>query len=479
MKRKFLILLSLLLTVSLAGCNKEAISQNEVSPVDYSTISLSDVTEDMQLLDIRQEYKYIGWADDNSIGGHIPNALDFPESWLSMDFKNAAISTDMNLELSRREIDLDKATVIYDNGTASEDSFNKYVALGFKKLTVLDGGFKAYSDTSTAISSLKNYRFYVHPQWVQDLVDGKAPEKYTNNNFKIIEISLASEDGDYEKGHIPGAINIDDSINHVPGVRVLEEYETIPIEKQLTFWNKNNDQVTKSKLEEMGITKDTTVILYGSTAATTAASRAALIMKYAGVKDIRILNGGKTLWTMENRKLESGINTPVRVDFGTTVPQHPEVIINYEDELAMVNNPDGVIASIRSWDEYTGKVSGYTYIGEAGDIANSRFGYAGSGPYSMEDYRNVDNTMFNYETIAKRWAKWGIVPDKKIAFHCGTGWRASETYFYAYAMGWDDIAVYDGGWYEWHKYPESPRKDAGIPSDAPEQKPDSFFMSER
>ena len=71
--------------------------------------------------------------------------------------------------------------------------------------------------------------------------------------------------------------------------------------------------------------------------------------------------------------------------------------------------------------------------------------------------------------------RWGIVPDKVVSFHCGTGWRASETYFYAWAMGWPDIRVYDGGWYEWHKVPDSPRKPKGLPDDAPERSPESFF----
>ena len=93
---------------------------------------------------------------------------------------------------------------------------------------------------------------------------------------------------------------------------------------------------------------------------------------------------------------------------------------------------------------FIGNVSGYTYIGEAGDIAKARFGYAGSDPYSMEDFRNIDNTMFNYEMIKDRWVKWGIVPDKRISFHCGTGWRASETYWYSLALGYPDIHVYDG-----------------------------------
>jgi thiosulfate/3-mercaptopyruvate sulfurtransferase len=47
----------------------------------------------------------------------------------------------------------------------------------------------------------------------------------------------------------------------------------------------------------------------------------------------------------------------------------------------------------------------------------------------------------------------GITADKQVAFSCGTGWRAAETWFYAYLMGWERIAVYDGSWFEWSKDP--------------------------
>ena len=42
-----------------------------------------------------------------------------------------------------------------------------------------------------------------------------------------------------------------------------------------------------------------------------------------------------------------------------------------------------------------------------------------------------------------------------MAFYCGTGWRASETWFYAHLMGWPRIAVYDGGWHEWSRDPDN------------------------
>jgi thiosulfate/3-mercaptopyruvate sulfurtransferase len=46
--------------------------------------------------------------------------------------------------------------------------------------------------------------------------------------------------------------------------------------------------------------------------------------------------------------------------------------------------------------------------------------------------------------------------DQRAAFYCGTGWRASEAFFYAYLMGWSQIAVYDGGWLEWSENPSHP-----------------------
>jgi thiosulfate/3-mercaptopyruvate sulfurtransferase len=74
----------------------------------------------------------------------------------------------------------------------------------------------------------------------------------------------------------------------------------------------------------------------------------------------------------------------------------------------------------------------------------------------MDHYRNVDNTMRSYYDIAAQWRIWGVTPDKRIAFYCGTGWRASEAFFYAHLMGWATVAVYDGGWWAWVQDPTNP-----------------------
>jgi thiosulfate/3-mercaptopyruvate sulfurtransferase len=50
-------------------------------------------------------------------------------------------------------------------------------------------------------------------------------------------------------------------------------------------------------------------------------------------------------------------------------------------------------------------------------------------------------------------------------FYCGTGWRASLAFFYAWLMNWQRIGVYDGGWCEWSGDPANPvvrRVDAAL-----------------
>jgi 3-mercaptopyruvate sulfurtransferase SseA len=117
---------------------------------------------------------------------------------------------------------------------------------------------------------------------------------------------------------------------------------------------------------------------------------------------------------------------------------------------------------LRSWPEFIGEKSGYHYIGPKGRIPGAVFGNCGSDAYHMQNYRNLDNTMLCYQEIASNWREVGIVPEKRIAFYCGTGWRASEAFFCAYLMEWKRVSVYDGGWFEWSIDARNP-VETGIP----------------
>lgn len=96
-------------------------------------------------------------------------------------------------------------------------------------------------------------------------------------------------------------------------------------------------------------------------------------------------------------------------------------MIDLRQAQALLLQPAGALVSIRTWDEFAGKTSGYSYIQAKGDIPGALLGHAGSN----------------------------VHPDLQTAFYCGTGWRASLAFYYAWLMGWENISVYDGGWFEW------------------------------
>lgn len=454
--------------IATAGCS----TKNETVKSKVNEISVNDLEKVEQIIDIRSEDKYIGWKNENGISGHINKAIDFPVKWLEYEKDKNHI----DIELKRRNIDKNKKTVLYSDNDISKEDIEKYTRQGFKDISVLKGGINEYAKSNKSLEKLQGHDKYVSPQWVEDLNAGKKVEGFDGGKYKIIEMSLGSEKDEYTKGHIKNAINLKtDEINHIPGPRKIQDYENIPHEKQLKLWGLPENDKIKKVLEENGIDKNTTVILYGTDKATTGANRTALVLEYAGVKNIKFINGGKKLWKLEGRKLVTDVPKAEKVDFGANIPQNPNVVISYEEESKLINDSSAVIASVRSFDEYLCNKSGYTYIENAGDIENSRFAYAGSDPYAMEDYRNIDNTMFNYKIIEERWKLWGITSDKKVSFHCGTGWRAAETYYIAKALGWKDTGVYVGGWYEWNKRKDTRIKPKGLPSDAPEQKPQEYF----
>jgi 3-mercaptopyruvate sulfurtransferase SseA len=235
--------------------------------------------------------------------------------------------------------------------------------------------------------------------------------------------------------------------SHIPGAGYLDtcEIEAAPL------WNTVPDDTLLGVLLAHGIRHDTTVILYGRN--NLAAARVAHLLLYAGVADVRLLDGGFTAWQAGGFPCETGPAWPALPagDFGMPFPAHPGYLLGTTQARALLGRTDAALVSIRSEAEFLGKVSGYRYIAARGDIPGARWGRAGEDGdvNSMSAYQLADGTMRPANEIAAMWARGGIASGQRIAFYCGTGWRASMAFFYAWLMGWPAIAVYDGGWLEW------------------------------
>ncbi len=217
------------------------------------------------------------------------------------------------------------------------------------------------------------------------------------------------------------------------------------------MWNKVADADLLQCLLANGIGHHSCVILYGRN--NLAAARVAHLLLYAGVQDVRLLDGGLAAWNAAGLPLSRAghaVRTPIS-SFGGTFPAHPEYLIDTAQAKRILQTPDSTLVSIRSWAEFCGQTSGYSYILACGEIPGARWGQAGfdGDVNSMSAFQHADGCMKPGIEICRFWHEAGIHPGHHNAFYCGTGWRASLAFFYAWVMGWENISVYDGGWHEW------------------------------
>lgn len=399
------------------------------------------------LIDIRSVDAYNGWIfNGEPRRGHIRGARSLPFKWLNyIDWIDIARSKDI---LPRHAI-----TLYGDNQDHIQQAGREFARAGYDDIVAYNDLVNGYmADRDLPMDHLVNYRHLVPAEWLDQLLKtGRAPE-YDNRRYVLCHAHYQNRTA-YDQGHIPGAVDLD--------TNTLESPET---------WNRRSPAELKEALEALGISHDTTVILYGrfsfpdnndpfpgSSAGHLGAMRCALIMMYAGVKDVRVLNGGLQSW------LDAGFETtteqsPKRpvAEFGAPVPGRPALIVDTPEAKAFLRDSDKNLVSVRSWEEFVGKVSGYHYIEKKGRIPGAVFGNCGSDAYHMENYRNLDHTTREYHEIEQMWREAGITAHKYNAFYCGTGWRGSEAFFNAWLMGWPRISVYDGGWFEWSRDDDNP-----------------------
>jgi 3-mercaptopyruvate sulfurtransferase SseA len=440
-------------------------SLRAVAPGSIATISTADLQgrltdPDLTIVDVRPLAAYNGWRlAGEARGGHIPGAVAFPSAWL-----RTVDDAEVRRLLEAKGVVPDRDVVVYGYGLDDTTGVTSRLAeLGLERVWVYDAGWPAWAaDERLPIERLPNYEKLVHTAWLRDVLRGERPEAPPAADFVLFHVNFGVPE-EYEEGHIPGALYLDTNWLEDPA-----------------DWNRRPPEDLEVALRALGITAATTVVVYGRDtegdanekwpgrrAGQIAATRALMILRYAGVDDVRLLDGGYDWWVQGGNAVDTTIRQPTTAeDFGVRVPLRPEVIVDIDEAKEILADRDGAaLVSVRSWKEHIGKVSGYNYIGPAGRIAGDVWGNCGTDAYHMQHYRNVDNTMRAYPEIAANWQDAEITPDKWVAFYCGTGWRASETWFYAYLMGWQRIAVYDGGWFEWSQDPINNPIENGEPQD--------------
>lgn len=283
-------------------------------------------------------------------------------------------------------------------------------------------------------------KFFIDVDKFKKIVNGDE------SNYVIIDIpygkfeyvkEMDEDKRKYKDCHIPGAIEIEKS-----------EFENSESDLNIL----SADIIEKVFLKK-GIDANTDLYVYSD--GIIAAARVALVAYWLGVKNVRILNGGINAWMKAGNPTESGIVIPKeKPHFGIETPLRPEVLISTPKDVMerYMENPDFKLASIRTWEEFTGDESGYSYINNTGSPIGAVYAKASTSRINAEYLLNDEGEFGNLNEIFEEWKDWGIQKEKEVAFFCGAGWRAALAFFITKELAWPDVKVYDGGWYQWIKY---------------------------
>lgn len=433
---------------------------------DFPTASTEDVVALVGkgggvLVDARHPDIFNGWALNGlPRGGHIKGATDFAYTFLTCGYDEKG-----NLEkktrdevlsetLARKGLTPGKKVIVYDTDGKDALLVAEYLrSRGIEDVSLYDA--KPWiEDGSRKLVSWPAYELLVPAEIVKRITEGNVPEGFTSaREIKVFDINWGDEEGSgYLEGHVPTAVHVNTDFIEPPQVfddkrrRWVSEEESDSVKK---LWKLPDDATLLELLLDNGITADTCVICTG--AEPMAAARFAVVCRYMGVKDVRLMNMGLEGWKLAGYALATDSVKPAPASaFGERAPES-EAWIDSIDEVAKKLGTEGfTLVDNRTREEFLGKTSGYSYHNIAGRIEGAVYGCAGEvSSSSMYHYRNIDKSMRNGDEILALWRELGIDTGNHISFMCGSGWRVSEIIWYARVMGLDNTSIYSDGWIAW------------------------------
>lgn len=403
--------------------------------------------DDWVVVDARATDAFNGWPLGGAKrGGHIPGAVDFSAGWLAGEQKGR--TERLAAALRTKGIDRDKHIVLYSLVERDRRRLAAHLRqAGFRKLHWFD--FKSWvADRNRPLVRYKNFHLLVPASIVKRLLEGQLPETFeAAKRVKFVEVSWGGEGASYSKGHVPRSFHVN-----------TDHFEPPP------QWKLGSPEILNRFATRYGFQSDDTVVLSGKDP--TACYRLAIVLRYMGIADVRVLNGGFAAWTSAGYRVDTTSHSPPKAgSFGVAIPRRPKLIAGVRQVKAGLGKPgEFVLVDTRTWAEFTGKTSGYKYHFRKGRIPGSTYGQAGfTGANSLTPYRNIDNTMRNADEILALWKRAGIRTDKHLSFMCGGGWRAAEVLTFARVMGLPNTSLFSDGWIGWSNDRKNPIETGVVP----------------
>jgi thiosulfate/3-mercaptopyruvate sulfurtransferase len=233
--------------------------------------------------------------------------------------------------------------------------------------------------------------------------------------------------GNYLDGHVPGAVWVD----------ATTWARTFGEGTDLAAWEKT--------IGGLGIALDTPVAIYDNQAKD--ACRVWWILKYWGVKDVRLVNGGWKGYHATGAPADKGEVVPARVAV-RLAPRRERLATKSQIKEIVTGEVRGTqIVDSRSSGEYCGTEQ----------TAKRNGSVPGAVHLEWSDTLDAKTGRFKSASeLTRLFRESGIDMGKSAVTYCQSGGRASVMAFALELMGAKDVRNYYKSWAEWGNDPDTP-----------------------
>jgi len=235
----------------------------------------------------------------------------------------------------------------------------------------------------------------------------------------------------YLAGHLPGAVFVDLETELADPPSAAEGRHPLPSLQRL-----------QSVARSWGIRDGDAVVVYDATGGL-AAARAWWLLRWGGLANVRLLDGGLDAWVAAGGTVETSDVVPPPGDVKLTGGGMPVLTI---DEAAALPASGGVLLDARAGERYRGEV----------EPIDPRAGHV-PGAVSAPTTANLaeDGTFLRMTELVDRFVALGVGPRTTVGVYCGSGVNAAHEVAALNAAG-IEAALWPGSWSQWSADPSRP-----------------------
>jgi thiosulfate/3-mercaptopyruvate sulfurtransferase len=264
------------------------------------------------------------------------------------------------------------------------------------------------------------------------LVETSWLAEHLDNTDAIRVIEVDEDTTAYEKGHLRNALGWD----------WFQDLHAKPRRDYI-----DQDGLT-DLLRRAGVGAGTTVVLYGGNNNWFAAY-AYWLLRYRGFDNVKLLNGGRKKWELEERELVTGAPSFPRTDIAVKGPDREELRALRDYVLAEVAAGGTTFIDVRSPEEYRGELLAPPHLPQEQAQVPGHIPGAANIPWSRAanddgTFKSADELRALYEGEA------GVRPDSAVIAYCRIGERSAHTWLVLHELlGHANVRNYDGSWTEY------------------------------